>query len=288
MTLKKELMIEISKYNLIELDDIYKYKNVQYKMYAILSLDKVNFISCYEKDSKYFQAILKNKYYTNSFLIDSVVFDSKYIDEMICLTHFPKEYLRINDNDYFDAYEYYLSENKILDFEIEYIGISTKNNSCIRLSEHSTLQKILIDNQCNYLNKYFFVLLFDAEYSIGKGYTIESKEEKYINELSSEVFDEIHNFYDDSNVVRSLAEAILINSFKPKYNVEYKESDFSKVFKSFNSIYNENFNIAEIGIRFKKELDDKIIKLFTETKRITLSKDKNFVIVKCPFTLKNE
>lgn len=282
----KTLNLCINDYRLIKLNEIYVLKNTNYKMYAILSfkrfycknltqIDDGVKIECYNTDEK-FDLDLLPKFEDES--QDELIVDikSNYLKDV--LIYNDKETIIISDAYAFGDYP---------SFKIEYIGISIEQDISDRLSNHTTLQKIMADSLTNHLNEDFYILLFNPAYFEVKAYGAKDGENKSDEEIAREFVDEFGNYYSEQDKIISLTEMMLINHFKPEYNKEYKKSNFYSKFKTLKNLYMQEYDDACLNLCIMQNDYDKNIKLYTELIDIQFNGNEGYSYpIKCKFKLK--
>lgn len=282
----KTLNICINDYCLIKLNEIYDLKNANYTMYAILSfkrfyckiltqIDDGVKIECYNTDEK-FDLDLLPKFEDES--QDELIVDikSNYLKDV--LFYNDKETIIISDADAFGDYP---------SFKIEYIGISIEQDISDRLSNHTTLQKIMADSLMNHLNEDLYILLFNPAYFEVKTYGTKDEENKSDEEIAKEFVDEFGNYYSEQDKIISLTEMMLINYFKPEYNKEYKKSNFDSKFKTLKNLYMQEYDNACLNLCIKQCDYYKDIRLCTGLIDIQFNRSKGYsYLIKCKFKLK--
>jgi hypothetical protein len=163
------------------------------------------------------------------------------------------------------------------DLEVLYIGqgIGRKNTRLAvdRLVSHSTLQRILADTQDTEPDSEILLLMYRYEHhrniiSTAGDFSITPQA---TDEEESKHFDAIQDARLDRFSRVSLAEAALINYFKPHYNVHYKEKFRTGKLKVLNGILKLDLsalvveiNTANIGCRLytKTQSPPSLSKLF--------------------------
>jgi len=140
-----------------------------------------------------------------------------------------------------------------LDFEILYIGQSYGQNgnrmAIDRLSSHSTLQKINSDIIANHPDSDVFILLanFTQLNLLTMNGLIKTnpKNVDVDEERAQHFFENYENLFSEKQKI-NFTEAALIRYFKPKYNIEFKESFPKKTHKSYSECY--DLDIKAMGI----------------------------------------
>lgn len=134
--------------------------------------------------------------------------------------------------------------------KLEYIGQSkgTKNKkgALSRLINHETLQEILVREN----NKHdIYILLASIGVNISLNMDGISKNIKYRGSIDDSHFKKIiQNKYSYKQII-NLAEAALINFFKPKYNIYLKENFPSKKHTSYKEYYDLDFNSIRLSLK---------------------------------------
>lgn len=283
----KTLIVNIFDYHLIKLEDIYKYKNLNYSMYAILSFDRMYFDKpkAYEDhiEVDYGTEVKRGIGY-----ISLEPNDDSNKQDILLSSKYPQDVLHINDEEPgIIASDLYAFANENPSFEIEYIGISKANTACIRLSNHTTLQKILIDNQSKHLNKDLYILLFNEKHMEIKEVKVEQDNDEISEEEAAEEFmKQFDEVYEDIDVVTALTEAILINQLKPKYNIEYMNSKQNTMFSTLKTLYHYSFDKGVINLCLKESDFRKNITLSTSSGVLKFNDENHYrQSVECPFCL---
>ncbi len=284
--MERTLNINIFDYKLIRISDIEKCLNLNYKMYAILSFERMHFKNPQSTDEDISIDLYNSQENLTIFLSKKELIDKNYDPNDILNAIYPTEHLTIDEN--YSASDYNAFFTNSPSFKIEYIGISLANNAPKRLSNHSTLQKILIDNNTKNLNKVFYVLLFNANYiEINTlNCNLQSNEEK--EESIMEYLNKIGSIYENVDNITALTEAILINTLKPEYNIEYKNTKSNKSMKTFEELCKYGYEKGVINLSLNKEDIEKSITLYTEEKCLKFNPENYYrQFLECPFNLDN-
>lgn len=281
--MEKTLNISINEYTILKQTDIENNLNLGYHMYAILSVNRFYFKNIEMKDNELFFICYNKDYKVEIFMIPNSIPGLENDKEFKIEAEFPCDFIFIN-NEKIIASDLHAFCDEYVDFEIEYIGISIENNASERLSSHSTLQKINGEENSNHLNKDFYILEFEPRH-------FETKTLKIDSNLSDEEIGNLFlgnddSVYFDHDGIIALTEAILINEFKPKYNIIYKNSSSDTKFKKLENMYKHQYQIGVVKINLKKSEFNKIIKLHTSSKEITFNEENAYSnVIKCPFIL---
>lgn len=123
-------------------------------------------------------------------------------------------------------------------------------DAIIRLKDHNTLQKILADCNGNYLNYKIELLLL--EFQQINFFTNLGKVEEAHMHLSDEIpFDSnLFKVFPEHSQTINFIEAVLINYFKPEYNVKFIKGIVpKKQHSSYNRFYSENYNSSILNLK---------------------------------------
>lgn len=132
-----------------------------------------------------------------------------------------------------------------------------------RLSSHSTYQKILSDLQEKYPNKTLFIYLMEINYSLMTSMDPFQKTVKNDAEDRAYIQDITCNLPIERQVI-NIAEAAIINYFKPEYNKMYKENFPDKNHKGYKQYYDLDYNA--LTLEMYPDFDDMPpIVLYTDT-----------------------
>lgn len=283
----KTLIVNIFDYHLIKLEDIYNYKNLNYSMYAILSFNRIYF-----DKPKAYEDHIEVDYGTE--LKKGIGFiplepnDDSNQQDILLSSKYPQDVLHINDEESgIIASDLYAFKYENPSFEIEYIGISKANTACTRLSSHTTLQKILIDNQSKHLNKDLYILLFNENHVEIEEVKVQQDNDEVLEEEAAEEFmKQFDEVYEDIDVVTALTEAILINHLKPKYNIEYMNSKPNTMFSTLKTLYHYSFDKGVIKLSLKESDFGKNITLSTSSRVLKFNDENHYMqFIQCPFCL---
>ena len=151
--------------------------------------------------------------------------------------------------------------NRKWDFEVLYIGQAYgKDGQRLaqdRLKTHNTLPTILSDCNMRYPDKRIYILLLEVN-------PILNSVMDGINGGSvGNVEEDIHFFNvfanpPQMNQIINIAEAALINYFKPKYNVNFKENFSNKNHKGYKQYFELDYNsiVVELDLDFDAPYPD--------------------------------
>lgn len=167
-----------------------------------------------------------------------------------------------NVNETIKAKDLYLRVMENQEFNIEYIGKSFgekgERTSEQRLKNHSTLQRILADNEDAIEKKDIFIILFDITPLV-------------INTITGPEQVKIGEFLDDPSLYTSLIEAKLINYFKPEYNDKFVSGVVpSESHTSYNELMKKNYYGYEIDFAINDSSLQKSYKLSTKNNSVTI------------------
>lgn len=262
MDIAKYTEFLVSKFEIISPKDLYSLSNnegFQPNIYFILGLKKYY----YSKETK---IIDKNKgaiyiklqskdgdiIETNTILTDPLVINklsfNADMSEMIINENFRHSfdciYASIRENT-----PKYTPKYKVL-----YIGQGqgsedNPRDAIIRLKDHNTLQKILADCNVNYLDYKIELLLL--EFQQKNFFTNLGKVEEAHMHLSDEILFDLNPFkvFPEHSQTINFIEAVLINYFKPEYNVKFIKGIVpKKQHSSYNQFYSENYNSSILNL----------------------------------------
>ena len=138
---------------------------------------------------------------------------------------------------------------KELRLRVLYVGQSYgsdgKRTAFTRLSSHSTYQKILSDLQEKYPNKTLFIYLMEVNYSLMTSIDPFQNAVKSDDEDRAHMEEFICNLPIERQVI-NIAEAGIINFFKPEYNKMYKENFPDENHKGYKQYYDLDYNALTI------------------------------------------
>lgn len=142
-------------------------------------------------------------------------------------------------------------------------GVAGNRTAFNRLSSHSTYQKILSDLQERYPNKALYIYLMEINDSLLT--TMDPRQEtvKSDSEDTEHIKNVICNLPMESQVI-NIAEAAIINYFKPEYNKMYVENFPDVNHKGYKQYYDLDYNALTVEIYPQLDALPPII-LFTET-----------------------
>jgi hypothetical protein len=162
------------------------------------------------------------------------------------------------------------------EFEVLYIGQSYgkrgERSAIIRLSSHSTLQKILMDCQAKYSDKHIYLLLLEITTLLNMSFDgISKKYTKSIDESDGHMMDVLHNLPEEQQVV-NISEAALIHYFKPEYNRNFVGNFPSEYHKGYKQYFDLDYNqfTFEMDLEFNNSAH---IQLYSANNRINSSFD---------------
>ena len=280
------LRISIRDYKLINLDEVYKLTDIQYSLYAILSVNRMYF----EKPTSDGERVnIKFSDIYNKHQCDLELIPKEEKVEFNFLSNYPCEDLWINDDRIIASDTYVINKKFEREFRIEYIGISEKNLACDRLSEHSTLQKIMAINMANHTGKDLYLLLFNPDHFDIRTYGVDDfkDESANVSQAAMDRFNEMFGVsFENTDKVVALLEASLINIFKPEYNSEYKNSSSTKMFQTLDELYRHGFDKSAISIIAKEKDRGEKITFYTNELKVELEEKNQFTSnMICPFKL---
>lgn len=154
----------------------------------------------------------------------------------------------------------------ILDFEVLYIGQSygtTGNkNATDRIISHSTLQKIYLDTITNSPDSEIWIMLasFNQDNFVAINGKIKTRQNN--NEAEVDRYLKFANAKFSEKQKINFTEAALINSFKPKYNKEFKNTFPSNRHIDYDECYKLDIN----GIMIELDLSEINRWLYSEAK----------------------
>lgn len=155
----------------------------------------------------------------------------------------------------FDIFALIMKNNNasLDEFTLLYIGQS--KNLIERLESHKTIQKICRECDLEYND---FEILIMALHPKTKKFDRLELQELLLQELFGN--SSVNNGEDlitgiNSNEVLDAAEIILIQTFRPKYNIMHKESSPNKKQKKYNCFYNEGVSNVSISLDLKFDCD---------------------------------
>ncbi len=155
-------------------------------------------------------------------------------------------------------------------YKILYIGQSYgkdgERNAVDRLSNHSTLQKILAKSQSDYSQHYIKILLMEPAPILGMSFDGISKNYKASSEEDDEHMKAVITTEKKEKQIVNITEAALVNYFKPEYNATFKENFPCDTHSSYCQYYDLDFNsiTIELSMSFQHM---PYIQLYTETNR---------------------
>lgn len=157
------------------------------------------------------------------------------------------------------------------EYEVLYIGQAFGKNgnrtAFDRLASHSTLQKILTEQQTKYPDKHLYIMLLEFTTNLSMSFDGLSKQySKSIDESDQHMREVLCNLPKDDQVI-NITEAALINYFKPTYNVTYVENFPNKNHKGYKQYFDLDYNslVVELDMEFD---NSPIIQLYTKTSRV--------------------
>lgn len=280
------LQISIRDYKLINLDEVYKLTDIQYSLYAILSVNRMYF----EKPTSDGERVnIKFSDIYNKHQCDLELIPKEEKVEFDFLSNYPCDALWINDDRIIASDTYVINKKFEREFRIEYIGISEKNLVCDRLSKHSTLQKIMAINMTNHTGKDLYLLLFNPDHFDIRTYGVDDfkDESANVSQAAMDRFIEMFGVsFENTDKVVALLEASLINIFKPEYNSEYKNSSSTKMFQTLDELYRHGFEKSVISIIAKEKDRGEKITFYTDELKVEQEEKNQFTSsMICPFKL---
>lgn len=284
------LNINIKDYQLINLDDVYKLKDIPYSLYAIISVDRMYFREPISFDD-HININFSDIYHRHQCNMN--VYSSVDKLELDIISNYPCDAMTLNGNRFVASDTYVMNNKHERELKIEYIGISEKNKVCDRLSSHSTLQKIMAINMANHTNRDLYLILFNPAHFDIRTYGIDDFKDANSDSLDVVSDEAIEHFmemfgvsYKNTDKVVALLEASLINIFKPEFNLEYKNSNSDKMFQTLEELYCHKFDKSIINIMLKEEDRGEKVVLYTDNERIELSQNNLYTVsMECPFKL---
>ncbi len=162
---------------------------------------------------------------------------------------------------------HYEKTQTVQNYEVLYIGQSFgkdgKRTAQERLTNHSTLQKILTKFLCERREDSIYVFLFEVnvlnQMSMD-GFNQDSTADKVAEDKHfHNVFDHAHDF----NQIVNIFEAALINHFKPEFNIKLIDNFPNFESKGYQDYFSLDYNslVAELDLEFDS---GPIIRLITE------------------------
>lgn len=173
-----------------------------------------------------------------------------------------------------EAKRAYIEWSDHQEYRIDYIGKSFGDNgektSIGRLRSHSTLQKILSENEDAIEKRDIFIILLDIAPLVM--YSVNSPEDIKLGE-----------FPDNQRSYTSLIEAKLINFFKPKYNKTFSKGSVPSLnHDSYNELLKKSYYGYEIAISLMEERK-RTYRLFTDSKSVTFSNNHATLLIREQF-----
>ncbi|MDU1453163.1 hypothetical protein [Paraclostridium sordellii] len=208
-------------------------------------------------DIKFPRAYLKN-------LIESKI-EPKFelnkfqVEEIINILNSPRDVQYIHN-----------SQKSSIRMEVLYIGQAFGNNgdrtAIQRLKSHEKLQRILVDCNSKYPDKRIYILLLEMSPVLNTVFDGISKEFMCTEEEThSHIENVIKNKLEENQII-NIAEAAMINYFKPKYNTNFIENFPNEKHKGYRQYYDLDYN--SISIELDMSFDNHNIILYTETNYI--------------------
>ncbi|MBU5461083.1 hypothetical protein [Anaerostipes sp. MSJ-23] len=193
---------------------------------------------------------------------------------------FLKKNPQIQKNIEISAQDFFMIVSKILvsrlEYEVLYIGQAYgkdgSRTAFDRLESHSTLQKILEEYSGHYADKHIYILLLEMQSSLAMSFDGISQNFTKSEEESSKHLTEVCSDLPQENQIINIAEAAMINYFKPAYNVNFVENFPNENHKGYRQYFDLDYNAltVEIDLDFP---DAPNIQLYTEQNRIANSFD---------------
>lgn len=181
------------------------------------------------------------------------------VEEIINILNYPR-----------DVQYIYNSQKSYISMEVLYIGQAFGSNgdrtAIQRLKSHEKLQRILVDCNSKYPDKRIYILLLEMSPILNTVFDGRSK--KFMcteEETDSHIENVFKNKLEEKQII-NIAEAAIINYFKPKYNTNFIENFPNEKHKGYRQYYDLDYN--SISIELDMSFDNHNIILYTETNDI--------------------
>lgn len=150
-----------------------------------------------------------------------------------------------------------------------YVGQSfgkTGNRTAFdRLSSHSTFQKILTELPEKHPNQHLYVYLLEITERLMMSFVPPRKDDAEKDKLDREHLRSVICDLPRENQVVNIAEAAIINYFKPEYNVNFVENFPDKNHKGYKQYFDLDYNALTLEIYPDFEGELAPIKLYSDT-----------------------
>ena len=151
-----------------------------------------------------------------------------------------------NINEPRDIQYIYESKKYTVDMEVLYIGqafgINGERTAIHRLKLHEKLQKILIDCHSKYPDKRIFIMLLEMSPILNTVFDGISQNFICSEKQSDEHLANVMNSELKENQIINVAEAAMINYFKPKYNTNFIDNFPNINHKGYKQYYDLYYN----------------------------------------------
>lgn len=249
---------------------IYNLKSFEeQQLYLILEVPKfyiADFTFVIEEN----KIIVKIKYQNSDILTADLYFD---IDIETISIDKNKKTLWVN-NEPLSLFQIFNNVNISIETTLLYVGQGVKDCAIDRLKKHSTFQKILANNHDNSNDKDILVVTFSM------------LEKRFFDtitpiENSNNTINDINDFASKLDLI-NVTEAILINYFKPKYNIDFKNSIVpSEKHYSYSQYFSKQYNSLVVSLLELKpfiiKTDNKIFNPIENFIPAKLNWDKNIL-----------
>lgn len=159
------------------------------------------------------------------------------------------------------------------DFTVLYIGqsIAKENGRTIydRLNDHEKILKIYRDYNTNYQDQEIFIMLLKPDSKLFNAYTFDESLLTIISGNSEwESTDKLGKTITKSTII-NITETMLIQHFKPEYNIHFKNSNPTLNIKSYSELYDAEVNEIHIGVNLHFQPTKQNINLYTAKESVT-------------------
>lgn len=158
-------------------------------------------------------------------------------------------------------------------FTILYIGqsITKENGRTIydRLNDHEKILKIYRDYNTKYQDQEIFIMLLKPDSKLFNAYN--SDENLLTMVLGNSEWESTDNLGEaiTKSTIINITETMLIQHFKPEYNIHFKNSNPTLNIKSYSELHNAEVNEVHIGINLYFQPMKQNIYLFTIKESVT-------------------
>lgn len=164
-------------------------------------------------------------------------------------------------------------EETTQDFTVLYIGQSvTKENGRTiydRLNDHKKILKIYRDYNTNYQDQEIFIMLLKPDSKLFNAYTFDESLLTMISGNSEwESTDKLGKTITKSTII-NVTETMLIQHFKPEYNIHFKNSNPTLNIKSYSELHDAEVNEIHIGVNLYFQPTKQNINLYTTKESVT-------------------